>query len=292
VPSEQARVLSTGKKETIAFISTRYESAFISDVLWGIENSSYTKGLYDKGLSVFSTRGLDKEKHELFSRIAHGKLAEAVITLFVAPDKREMSAFNKAGIPVITIEAQAPGAFGLKVDNKGGAYQAVKYLIGKGRRKIALINGEKGYEEVGDTPFERKAGYLQALREAGIKFDPGLEAQVRDYTFDEGRDYMKKLLLSNKKIDAVFCAAGDMCAIGAMEKAAAMGKKIPDDIAVVGFDDMWAAQMAKPALTTVRQPVRYLGEKAFEMAARSIAGEKGLKTQTLITPELIIRQST
>jgi LacI family transcriptional regulator len=290
-PSEAARRTSLGRGNEIAFISTRYASQFISRVIEGLEDRSYGTGKYANTLAIYSTRGTQDIKKETLIRILHGRLAEAVIMLFVTPDEGMVSAYKKAGIPIILLENRLKGAYSISVDNISGAYDATTMLLKNGRKKIGLIRGETGFEEVGPTPMDREKGYKKSLSDAGLEFNRSLVEEVRNYLFEEGKIALDKLLSREKKLDAVFCAAGDMCAMGVMERAKELKLKIPGDIAVIGFDDLEAASRVMPALTTVRQPVYEMGTKAFELAVDTAEGRLKKPVNIVIKPQLIIRES-
>ena len=290
-PSDAARRTSLGRGGEIAFISTKYASPYISRVIEGAEDRSHGMGKYSNKLTIYSTRGTQELKSEILSKIARGRLADAVIMLFVAPPAGILRLYRKNGIPVILLEAEMKGTHSIVVDNVSGAYDAASYLAGIGRKKIGFIRGETGFEEVGPTPADREKGYRKALAAAGIGFDRNLLEEVRAYSFEEGRRSLDKLLSREKKLDAIFCAAGDLCALGVMERAKELGIRIPADLAVIGFDDIMAASQVRPALATVRQPVYEMGIKAFETAVD--AAEKRIKRPLNISikPELIIRES-
>jgi DNA-binding LacI/PurR family transcriptional regulator len=290
-PSEAARRTSLGRGGEIAFVSTKYASPFISTVLEGVENSSYGMGKYEKMLSTYSTRGSEVIKDETFMKIATGRLADAVIVLALKPNEDAMKEFKKAGIPVILLESRMKGADSITVDNVSGAYDAVSYLAGTGRKHIAIIRGVTGNEEVGPVPHDREKGYKKALLDAGLKTDKNLLEEVIEYTFDEGRQALDNLLANNKKIDSIFCAAGDMCALGVMQRAQELRIKIPQDISIIGFDDIPAAALVKPGLATVKQPVQEMGKRAFAMAVDHAENRLKEPINVVIKPELIIRES-
>jgi LacI family transcriptional regulator len=290
-PSEAARRTSLGRGGEIAFVSSKYASPFISTVLEGVENSSYGTGKYEKMLSTYSTRGSNEIKDETFMKIAAGRLADAVIVLALKPNEDAMKEFKKSGIPVILLESRMKGVDSITVDNVSGAYDAVSYLAKSGRKHIALIRGVTGNEEVGPVPHDREKGYKKALTEAGLKTDKSLLEEVIEYTFEEGRAALDNLLARNKKTNSIFCAAGDICALGVMQRAQELGIKIPQDISIIGFDDIPAAALVKPGLATVKQPVYEMGKRAFTMAV-DYAENKFLDTvNVVIKPELIIRAS-
>jgi len=288
-PNESARRVSLGRAEEIAFVSTRYASNFISTVIEGAEQKSYEPGKYFGKLSLYSTRGNENAKKEILIRILRERLAEAVIMLFVIPDKKIIREYKKADIPIILLEGKMDGIYSIRVDNEKGAYDAVSYLLKNRRKKIGLIRGEIGYEEVGPTPFEREKGYKKALKDAEKEFNKKLIVEVRDYTFEEGKKSLDLLLKNEKKVDGIFCAAGDLCAMGIMERARELKIKIPDDIAIIGFDDIKAASLVHPPLTTVSQPVYEMGEKAFQLAVDAAEKREKKPKDIVIEPKLIIR---
>jgi LacI family transcriptional regulator len=290
-PSDAARLTSLGKGDEIAFVSTKYASSFISLVLEGAENRSYGMGKYEKKLSTYSTRGDRELKDEIFMKLAVGRSADAVIALSLIPGRDVMNLFKKAGIPLILIEGKMEGAYSINVDNVSGAYDAVMRLAKNKRKKIAIIRGQTGVEEVGPAPLDREAGYKKALADTSLKFSPALVEEVTDYTFEEGRQALDNLMKRNKKIDAIFCAAGDLCAFGVMERAKELNIRIPEDIALIGFDDIHAAALVTPALTTVKQPVYEMGAKAFELAVEAAENKSLRPINYVIKPELIIRKS-
>ncbi|HDQ26268.1 MAG TPA: LacI family transcriptional regulator [bacterium] len=290
-PNEAARITSTGRSGEIAFVSSRYASPFISLVLEGAEDCSYAMGKYENKISTYSTRGTKELKRDVFMRIAAGRLADAVIALALRPEKNAMKLFGKNDINVILIEEKAAGAYAINVNNSAGAYDAVIHLAKRGRKKIALIRGVTGSEEVGRVPFDRERGYRKALAEAGIEFNPDLVEPVIAYSFEEGKKALDNLLKRDRKVDAVFCAAGDICAMGVMKRAWQLGIKIPSDLAVIGFDDIPAASLVSPSLTTVRQPVFEMGSMAFRMAVDA-AENRALQPQNvIIDPKLVARES-
>ncbi len=290
-PSEAARRTSLGRGGEIAFVSSKYASPFISSVLEGVENSSYGAGKYERMLSTYSTRGSGDIKDEIFMKIATGHLADAVIVLALKPNEDAMKEFKKSGIPVILLESRMKGADSITVDNVSGAYDAVSYLAKSGRKNIAIIRGETGNEEVGPVPLDREKGYKKALLDAGLKADKDLLEEVIEYTFEEGRAALDNLLSRNKKLDSIFCAAGDMCALGVMQRAQELKIQIPRDISIIGFDDIPAAALVKPGLATVRQPVSEMGKKAFTMAVDYAESRLLEPINVVIKPKLIIRPS-
>jgi DNA-binding LacI/PurR family transcriptional regulator len=171
------------------------------------------------------------------------------------------------------------------VDNRAGAYQAVTHLLSLGHRRIGFIsNAPLSYSGAQD----RFAGYREALAEYDIPLDDGL---VRTAVFlpETGRAAMESLLSQPERPTAVF-AAGDVVAIGAMRAVHRAGLRIPDDLAVIGFDDIFLAAQTQPPLTTVRVPAYGLGWTAAEILISLIRGDEEVSSVVLET-ELVIRES-
>ena len=152
------------------------------------------------------------------------------------------------------------------VDNRGGANSAVAHLVAAGRRVIATVAGPQDMA----PGVDRLAGYRDALLDAGLGSHPSLEV-VADFTQEGGAKAMERLLAARPDIDAVF-AASDLIAAGALSVLAAAGRRVPEDVAVVGFDDSPVATSTRPALTSVRQPIEEMGH---EMARLLIEVHRG-----------------
>jgi DNA-binding LacI/PurR family transcriptional regulator len=295
-PSETARTLARGKSNSIAFISTTLVTPFISSILSSLEDKAFAEGRAVYDIEQHTTRGLESVKNEVLLKILYGRKASAIIMVSLKPDPELLLKFNDAGIPVILLENRMKGAHSVIVDNFKGAYTAVDYLAKKGKKKIGILAGIVGKTELEDlspinTAIERFEGYKAALKDNGIKFDENLVAQINNYNEANAYKAFEELLKRSGTPDAIFSATGDHCAKGIMAVAEKKGIRIPDDMLLVGYDDVEIAMYLNPPLTTVRQPLREMGEAVFDLAMKSIKGE--LKEDTIIsfTPELIKRKS-
>jgi len=289
-PNYFARGLVQGKTNTIAVIAAFFSSPFELDILKGIElrmdecDSHYN-------LNQYATRGKNEIKTELFYSILYGKRADAVIALNLKPDITLMKNFETENIPIILIEEKMKGLSYVKTNNIKGAYLATEYLIKKGKKNIGLINGVTKGKEVGLSPKERLSGYKKALKAYNLPFKHDNVIDIVYYYYEEGKDVLKTYRKRKNKIDSIFCAAGDMVAIGILEEARGMGVSIPEDISIIGYDDMLMASLIFPSLTTVKQPVQEMGAKAFDFVMEKIS-DKSLKDLKLVLqPELVIRES-
>jgi DNA-binding LacI/PurR family transcriptional regulator len=190
------------------------------------------------------------------------------------------------GFPIV-LQGSLPGldVASVDIDNVSGARRAVEHLIGLGRRRIACItNAPLAYT----AAQERLDGYRSALEAAGLDYD---EALVAEAAFDAGSGHLAMAeLLARGPIDAVFVAS-DVVAFGAIAAIRAAGLTVPDDVSVVGFDDIALAAFFDPPLTTVRLPAFDLGLAAGTALLDRVAG-RALPDRTLLPTELIVRSST
>ncbi|MEI7639988.1 MAG: LacI family DNA-binding transcriptional regulator [bacterium] len=283
-PNYIGRSLVKGKSNAIAIVAPFFSSMFSMEVLKGVEaaigNTNYS-------VMLFSTVGKDANGSESLREILYGKRADGVIVLSLKVQKEVVNEFKKEGIPLISIEEIVENIPVIKVDNIKGAYNAVSYLIQKKRKHIALIVGKQCLDAE-----ERVQGYAKALAENQIKYDATKVFRVKEHSFEEGKAMFEFLMKKRNRFDAVFCAAGDLTAIGIMEEAKARGVKIPEDLAIVGYDDNYIAGFTTPALTTVRQPLYQMGRTAFDLLISVIEKKEPYDNRIVsFEPALISRTS-
>lgn len=170
-------------------------------------------------------------------------------------------------------------------DNFAGGHDAGRHLIERGRRRIAFLgDASSRYPESRD----RFRGLAAALQDAGLPIDPGLQVDALS-SEASGYDAASRLIGRGIAFDAIF-AASDMIALGAVRALAGSGRSVPDDVALVGFDDIPAASLAQPPLTTIRQDYARAGELLVDMLIRQI--DRRPTAPTLLPPELVVRKST
>lgn len=279
-PNFMARSLVKGKTNTVAIVAPFFSSAFEMDILKGIEDGMDERGsAYN--ISMYSTRDEDTK---ILNQILFGRRADAVILLTIRPEEPVLAAFRQNGVPLILIEEKAEYCHVIRTNNVDGAYQAVTALIGRGRKRIALAVET---ENPGLSQIDRKKGYEKALEDSGIPYDEKLIIGISRFRFEEGQKIFDEILESGA--DAVFCAAGDMIAMGILLEARKKGVAVPRELAVVGFDDSQMCELVYPALTTVRQPLNDMGKKAWEIATSTQVCTEC--EQVVFEPQLIIRDS-
>ena len=190
-----------------------------------------------------------------------------------------------SGYPIVLTTAEKPGPL-VAVDNAGGIRQAFNHLRQHGHRQIAFIAGKQGR---GGDSAERVAAYREALREAGMAEDERLIA-FGEHRREDGRVAMQRILETGAPFTAVM-ASNDLSGLGAMEALRLSGRRIPEDVAVVGFDDILEARSESPLLTTVRNPTFAVGYQAVLSVLDAIHGRGVEEASTRVATQLVIRQS-
>lgn len=284
VPSASARALSNGRSNTLGLLVPSLTWPWILEVLRGvaeeIERSGYSLMLYTTANGATSERAF-------MSQVVPAGAVDG-LALVIPPGMLDyIGRLQKGGLPVVVIddrghEQEFPTVATTNVD---GGRTATQHLIDVGRRRIAMLNGPLEY----GCNRDRLEGYKSALQQGGIRFDPRRVANG-DFAEGGGASAMQNLLESDPRLDSVF-AANDLMAFGAMRALRAAGRRVPDDVAVVGFDDLPAAAMTHPPLTTIRQPLYEMGRTAATMVMAAVRGETIPKRIELPT-SLVVRASS
>jgi len=285
-PSAIARSLASNKTNTIGVVVTSIADPFIADVVSGIEETAN-----DHGYSVFlanSNANPDREVKVVHS--FHERRVDGIIVTASRVGALYVPLLSGLKVPIVLINSQHPDApdefiYSVMIDNLKASIQVMEHLIGLGHRRIAYIGDKAGFQS--DT--ERLAGYRQGLAFAGYPLLPELVVHG-DGKPEGGRQAMEKLLSLPTPPTAVFCY-NDMSALGALRALYGHGIKVPDDISLVGFDDLAIASYTSPLLTTVGQPKQQMGRMAMDTMLKLISGV-GTKANIKVDGELIIREST
>lgn len=281
--SAVARGLVTKRTRTIGLVVTTIADPFAAEVASGIEQAAN-----DLGYSVFlADSNADPNREQQVVQSFAERRVDGIIVTSSRVGALYLSLLSEMRVPIVLVNDQHPGAFvhSVMIGNVAGAREAADHLIALGHRRIAYLGDQFGYQS--DT--ERFEGYRQALREAGLEFHPELVVHG-DGKPEEAMRAMEKLLALANPPTAV-CCYNDMSALGAMRSIHLAGRRVPEDISVVGFDDLFLASYTQPPLTTVRQPMRRMGLLAMESLFRLMSGED-TAIRITIAPELIVREST
>jgi DNA-binding LacI/PurR family transcriptional regulator len=211
----------------------------------------------------------------------------ALIGICMRPDLPMIASFRDAGVPVVLIDERAEGASTVATDNLTGGYLAGQYLARQGRKSIAIVSGPiRDY-----NAMQRMRGIAKALSENGLPLPAESVVEAPLYSYQDGVNAMARLLGGPRKLDGVICAAGDTCAVGLLTAARERRVKVPQDIAVVGYDDSPLAPTSDPPLTTVGQSLEAIAREALRLATEETTAVL-LKPKTiLLEPKLVVRAS-
>jgi LacI family transcriptional regulator, galactose operon repressor len=280
VPRHAARVLASRRTHTIGLLLPEISGDFFSPMLKGIEGAAHEAG-YD--LLIHSTQVHDPSRRPLGGHNTDGLL---VFTNSLA--EQELAWLHQLGFPVVLLHQTPPASLDIPVitiENKDGAAMLIDHLIETHeRRRILFLRGPEGHED----SVWRERGYREALETHDIEFNPELIASG-GFDDEEAFAAIQQMLLDGIEFDAVF-AGDDDAASGVIRALKLAGRLIPEDVAVVGFDDVPFARYLSPALTTVRAPIEEVGREAVRQLTRLINGEPA-RALTLMRTELVIRES-
>lgn len=258
---------------------------FFQDVLDGFKRRVGQEG-YD--LLVFNNQR-PADAGLSFTQRCYEQQVDGVLVVGVPKINPDLTELANSGIPCMGVDCDlvGPKASHVSSDNVDGAIRAMKHLLSLGHRKIALLNGSV---DVG-VAQERLKGYRLALEEAGLPYRPDW-VHHGDFTRETGETFTFSLLDSPDRPTAIFCTGGDMMAIGALSALAQRGVQVPQEMSVVGFDDIAAASFVTPSLTTVRQDAAAMGLHAAEALLSMMNPEASAPPALLFPTQLIIRKST
>jgi LacI family transcriptional regulator len=238
-----------------------------------------------------STNELDKQSENLKKIFMENK-PTVLIAISMSPRSDIVSYYKSNNVPIILIDEEASGASTIAIDNYKGGQIAGEYLISKGRKKMAIVNGRlntAGNYAGNYCARLRFKGFSDALRNKGLSIQIGCNVEVPNYSREDGLAVMPKLISAG--VDAIFCAAADNTALGLLASAKERGVRIPEDVAVVGFDDLPAASLSTPGLTTIRQPLKDIAETAYKLSTAQREEILAYPKKILFEPKLVIRQS-
>ena len=284
VPHSGARSLSTSRTDTVGVILPDLFGEFFSELIRGMDVAARANGLH----LIVSSSHDDASEAAAAIRSMRGRV-DGLIVLSPHLDAANLTNSLSGRLPILLMNGGAndAGRPSMVVDNVGGAVAAVEHLLAQGRRRIAHIGGPTGNLEA----RERQAGYVQALTGAGCQ----PQVLSGDFTQASGHVATTALLAEGVRPDAIF-AANDMMAIGALLALQEAGVRCPEDVAVVGFDDVPIAALVRPALTTLRIEIAETGRRAMDRLVALIAAANDPEAAPdvaceILKPQLVVRQS-
>ena len=279
-PNFFARSLRKRRTFTIGIIAYEIGDGYSSSIIAGIESEARQR-------DYFFVTGVHRHDNDLFDRYTRLLLergAEGIITL-------DFNLPHSLPVPAVAIpgHTQQEGVTNIVLDHHHAAELALKHLVELGHRRIAIL---RGHPQSADSDYRWNA-VEETAREVGLELDPDLIIQIdsTDSTPSLGYPYAKQLIERKRPFTALF-AYNDISAIGAIRAFQEAGLRVPGDVSVVGFDDIPAASFHYPSLTTVRQPLRRMGEIAVEILVARIEDGCDCQREVAVQPEIVVREST
>lgn len=251
VPHAGARSLSTRSTRTIGVVLPDLHGEFFSEVIRGIDLAAREQGYH----LLLSGSHADRDEMRAVVQAVRG-LVDGLIIMSPDLDPAALCAELPPGVPAVLLNAKAEGRLSITIDNAAGARDVVRHLATVGHDSIAFISGPARNADA----EQRRRGFRTAARARGIQ----ATEFAGDFTEDSGYEAGKQIAASKRRPGAVF-AANDSMAIGALSAFRDAGLRVPNDIALVGFDDIPIARFLDPPLTTVKVPIAELGRRGLQL---------------------------
>lgn len=279
VPHSGARALSSKRTDTIGVVLPDLHGEFFSELIRGVDLAARANGLH---LLLSSSHGQAAEAAAALR--AMRSRVDAIIVMLPHDGDDVLAQLGQREAPIVLIGSAGAsgGRAAFEIDNYAGAFAITEHLAGLGRGRIAFVSGPPTNVEA----LERLRGYRAAIAAAGAA-----EWVVDgDFSEEAGRAAAQSFIGSAARPEAVFCA-NDMMAIGCLVALSDAGVRVPEDIALAGFDDIPIARYVSPPLTTAAVPIAEIGRRAIDFCVGAIAGDTANRRE-LFTPQLMIRASS
>ncbi len=283
-PNTFARSLATNRSYAIGAMVSELSSTVYGEIIRGIETVTEERGLH---MVVASGHAREDAERSAFDFLTERRTDALIVQADAAHDDDLVTWIGESELPVIVIGRHIPAVAErcVYLDNVAGGALATRHLLERGHRRIAHI---AGLMRLADAS-ERYAGYRHALAEHGLRFDETLVAEG-GFVEEGGYRAMQLLLQRDPDFTAVF-AANDQSAAGALKALRDAGRHVPEDISLVGFDDLIIAHYLYPALTTVRQPFAEMGQAAARLALAALGVDEQKEVTRRFDPVLVQRDS-
>jgi LacI family transcriptional regulator len=281
-PNAQAVGLSRNRSDIVGVVVDSLTEPFFSHIVAGVLRSLRSRGR----LMLLATVD-DAGQLDAIDTLQRSRRIDGLVIVLPLASSLEWVRRTVTHVPAVHVDLQYDlDVNGISVDNFGGAYAATEHLLGLGHRRVGIITGRS------DIPvgLVRLDGYRAALEAHGIAFDEALVAPG-DFSYESGRRGAELLMALPEPPTAIF-ACDDQMAFGAVNALARRGVSVPRDVSVMGFDDTVDAARFNPPLSTVRQPLREMGELAGEIVCRLIDATATSPARITLPTELVVREST
>ncbi|MFJ7956891.1 LacI family DNA-binding transcriptional regulator [Streptomyces sp. NPDC096319] len=287
VPDQAARALAGSRTDAIALVIPEAEARLFAEPYFLDLIRGAGAALAEADRQLLLTLVRSGRERQRFERYLAAQCVDGVLLASVHGDDPLPDRVRALGVPVVMNgrRTEAESVPYVDSDNVGAGRTAVAHLVGRGRSRIATVTGPLDMY----VARARLGGYRAGLAEAGLAPDEALVA-VGDFTEEGGRRAMRLLLDRRPDLDAVF-AASDVMAAGARAALREAGRRVPEDVALVGVDDSPVARLMDPPLTSVRQPIEEMGRTMARMLLQDVAGAPGEHRRQVLPTELVVRES-
>ncbi len=285
-PNALARGLVSRRTHTLGLITADFSDYFFTQVIAGAEVEARKHGYF---FMLGSTERNPQDEPE-YIRLLTERYVDGILFArpSTEPDSRHLVSLLRDRVPVVTTAYHLPGEplTVVDVDNVDGGHQATRCLLERGHAHIAMITGPASWKSVAD----RSLGYGQALHEAGIAPDPALTVEG-DWSYQSGYRAMQALIAHGRPFSGLF-AQNDQMAIGAIRALREAGRRVPQDVAVVGYDDIPVAAYSDPPLTTIRQPMQEVGALATRLLIQAIENPSAVPGGEVLLKAQLVRRGS
>ncbi|PAV31236.1 LacI family transcriptional regulator [Virgibacillus profundi] len=281
-PSVLGRNLRNSESRLLLVLIPSISNPFYTKIINGIEDRAI-----EQGYNILLCETDSNPKREtIYFNLLKNRLADGIILMDPTVNQESLLELASSHPIVQCSEFDENEIISyVSIDNELAAYHAVRHLIKLGQEKIAFINFNENFLYA----RERRRGYERALKEFGLEIESNWIYNTTQLGFENGQQAMRKLLNQNNRPTAVF-AVSDVLAIGALKEIQSSGLKVPEDIAIIGFDKISFSNMTHPTLTTIAQPMYQMGVLSANMLIKKIKGDQ--VENMILDHELIIREST
>ena len=284
-PNAIARSLVSSRTRTLGLLTADFSDYFFTQVIAGAEAEARKQDYF----FMLSSTERNPKDEPVYLRLLTERHVEGILFArpSTEPDDRHLVELLQDGVPIVTTAYHLPEELFtvVDVDNVDGAQQAVRCLLEYGHRQVAMITGPATWKSVKD----RTQGYKLALTEVDVPVDPHMVVEG-DWSYQSGYQGLQDILAREQAFTAVF-AQNDRMAIGAIRALNEVGRRVPQDVSIVGYDDIPVAEYCNPPLTTIRQPMQEVGAVATRLLIQAIEEPGTVQGEILLKGELIRRSS-
>ena len=281
-PNHLPRNLRAKSSRTIGLVISDIDNPFFTAIVRGAEDVAHRRGY----TMVLANTDEDAEREELVLQTMAAERAAGVVVASTGLHSKGVKRLISTGIPVVALDRRIAGAHvdTVVVDNETAAYEAVRHLASLGHRRVAMVGGPGKVSAI----REREAGYERAVRDHGLARGLLRHADLRE---PGGRDATRALFAETERPTAIF-SVNNMTTIGVLHALRDLGLRAPDDVSVIGFDDIPTGDLLDPPLSVVRQPTYQLGARAAELLLRRVAEPDAPVQEVVLAASLVVRPST